>query len=59
MSKAAQNLKAPPKYLETEPVRIICDKRVVAALLVKINLLALGGLQDILYFLIWAGGLPR
>jgi hypothetical protein len=34
------------------------DKKVVAALLVTINLLALGGLQDILYFSIWAGGLP-
>ncbi len=35
-----------------------CDKKVVVALLVTINLLALGGLQDILYFSIWAGGLP-
>ena len=34
------------------------DNRVVVALLVTINLLALGGLQDILYFLIWDGGLP-
>ena len=35
-----------------------CDKKVVVALLVTINLLALGGLQDILYFVFWAGGLP-
>jgi len=34
------------------------DKKVVVALLVTINLLALGGLQDILYFVFWAGGLP-
>ncbi len=34
------------------------DKRVAVALLVTINLLALGGLQDILYFTVWAGGLP-
>ena len=34
------------------------DKKVVVALLVTINLLALCGLQDILYFSIWAGGLP-
>lgn len=35
-----------------------CDKRVAVALFATINLLALGGLQDILYFTIWAGGLP-
>jgi uncharacterized membrane protein len=34
------------------------DKRFVVALIVTINLLALGGLQDILFFTIWAGGLP-
>jgi hypothetical protein len=35
-----------------------CDKKIVVALLVTINLLAIGGLQDVLYFTLWAGGLP-
>ena len=35
-----------------------CDLKVVVALLVTINLLAIGGLGDILYFVFWAGGLP-
>lgn len=35
-----------------------CDKKVAAALFVSINLLALSGLQDILFFVLWDGGLP-
>ena len=35
-----------------------CDKKIVVALLVTINALALGGLEDILYFVLWGGGLP-
>jgi len=35
-----------------------CDKKVTAALIVSISLLSLGGLQDILYFVLWDGGLP-
>ena len=35
-----------------------CDKKVASALIVTINLLALGNLQDVMYFIFWAGGLP-
>jgi hypothetical protein len=35
-----------------------CDKKIVVALLVTINALALGGLEDVLYFTFWGGGLP-
>jgi hypothetical protein len=34
------------------------DLKVAAALLLTINLLALGGLQDIMFFVLWSGGLP-
>lgn len=34
------------------------DKKVSIALFATINLLAIGGLQDVLYFTFWAGGLP-
>ena len=38
--------------------KTFCDKKVTAALFISINVLALGGLQDILYFVLWDGGLP-
>jgi hypothetical protein len=34
------------------------DKKVTAALFISIDLLALGGLQDILFYVLWGGGLP-
>ena len=34
------------------------DKKIVAALLISINVLALCGLQDVLFFVLWAEGLP-
>jgi hypothetical protein len=34
------------------------DIKVVTALTITVNLLAVGGLQDIFYFVFWAGGLP-
>jgi hypothetical protein len=34
------------------------DLKVSAALFVTVNLLTLGGLQDIMFFLLWGGGLP-
>jgi ABC-type Mn2+/Zn2+ transport system permease subunit len=34
------------------------DKKILACLLLTINLLALGGLQDVIYFAVWAGGFP-
>lgn len=33
-------------------------KKVAACILLTINLLAIGGLQDLIYFAIWDGGLP-
>ena len=35
-----------------------CDKKFAGALFVSINLLALGGIQDILFYMLWVGGLP-
>jgi hypothetical protein len=35
-----------------------CDLKCSLALLLTINLLAIGGLQDILFYVLWAGGLP-
>lgn len=34
------------------------DLKVAVALLLTIDLLALGGLQDIMFFVLWSGGLP-
>ena len=38
--------------------RTCVDKRVAVALFVSINMLAVGGLEDLLYFSLWSGGLP-
>ncbi len=38
--------------------RTLSELKISIALFATINLLAIGGLQDILFFLLWKGGLP-
>ena len=35
-----------------------CDQKIGVALFATVSMLALGGLQDVMFFLVWGGGLP-